>query len=306
LQAVDLGFPVDSGNGALYFLFGDAWPTIHPPNSIPSVPADDAFGSTGRTAPPDPATCLDLTVASNAPQSFANPVVTPAIKQGSFNVPSGGIFVDNYLYAFFWTDHCSQPGTLVADPVTPLSIPSPTSTCIESPELNSVGKSVLARSTEAAPLAFQQSPPWVPRTVVLANQTMPSGFVYVTAAQPPAERFLSKLQNVQIPVFGVPRYRASVPYLAMAPRATFGNPATWSFYGGMSGGSPVWLTRTQWEAGHDASGNWTPPPGAEIYSPVLAAQRCIGEHSVTWNAPLHTWLLLYNCGGWVRRGTHRS
>lgn len=298
LQAVDLGFPVDSGNGPLYLLFGDAWPTIHPQGSIPSVPPDDAFGSTNRTAPPDPSTCLDLTIASNAPQTFANPVVTPAIKQGSFNVPSGGIFLDDYLYEFFWTNHCSLPGTLAPDAVTPLSIPAPSATCIEGPELNSVGKSVLARSTQATPLAFQQSPPWVPRTLVLPNQGMPSGFVYVTAAQLPTERFIPKFQDVKIPVFGVPRYRASVPYLAMAPRATFGNPATWSFYGGMSGGGPVWLTRAQWEAGHDASGNWTPPPNAEIYSPVLAAQRCVGEHSVTWNAPLHTWLLLYNCGGW--------
>jgi hypothetical protein len=27
-----------------------------------------------------------------------------------------------------------------------------------------------------------------------------------------------------------------------------------------------------------------------------AAARCVGEHSVTWNTPLHAWLLLYGCG----------
>ncbi len=32
LDAVDLGFPVDSGAGPLYFLFGDALPNGHPPN----------------------------------------------------------------------------------------------------------------------------------------------------------------------------------------------------------------------------------------------------------------------------------
>jgi hypothetical protein len=25
-------------------------------------------------------------------------------------------------------------------------------------------------------------------------------------------------------------------------------------------------------------------------------ERCIGEHSVTWNSALRTWLLLYVCG----------
>src|SRR5580698_9334816 len=43
LDAVDLGFPVDSGDGPLYFLFGDAWPIKHPPSSMPSVPPDDAI-----------------------------------------------------------------------------------------------------------------------------------------------------------------------------------------------------------------------------------------------------------------------
>lgn len=38
-----------------------------------------------------------------------------------------------------------------------------------------------------------------------------------------------------------------------------------------------------------------PPEGAEIYDAQPAGERCVGEHSVTWNAPLHAWLLLYNC-----------
>lgn len=35
--------------------------------------------------------------------------------------------------------------------------------------------------------------------------------------------------------------------------------------------------------------------GAEIYEAQPAGERCVGEHSVTWNAPLHAWLLLYAC-----------
>ena len=76
LDAVDLGFPVDSGNGPLYFLFGDALPVTH---GVSSVPPDDALGWTTRTATPDPTTCLGLQLAASAPQIFAHPTVTPAI-----------------------------------------------------------------------------------------------------------------------------------------------------------------------------------------------------------------------------------
>ncbi len=120
LDAVDLGFPVDSGTGPLFFLFGDAIPNGHPPGSIPSVPPDDALGWTTRTAPPDSSTCLDLQLATKAPQKFAHPTVFPPILQGSFNVPSGGIFFDNIFYAFFWTNHCVLPGVLTPDPGAPL------------------------------------------------------------------------------------------------------------------------------------------------------------------------------------------
>jgi hypothetical protein len=131
---------------------------------------------------------------------------------------------------------------------------------------------------------------------------MPSGFVYVSAAR--AEPNLiagaehGPTSGPAIPVFGVPRYRASVPYLAMAPLASFGDPVTWSFYAGTKGGQAVWISRQQWEAGHNAGGQWTPPPGAEIYDAGGVGEECVGEHSVTWNVPLQTWLLLYNCGPW--------
>lgn len=74
LAGIDLGFPVDSGSGPLYLLFGDGalhfLPTLpdHPPNSLPTVPPDDALGYTSRTTPPDSATCLDLQLATSAPK----------------------------------------------------------------------------------------------------------------------------------------------------------------------------------------------------------------------------------------------
>jgi hypothetical protein len=106
-------------------------------------------------------------------------------------------------------------------------------------------------------------------------------------------------QPSEIPVFGVPRYRASVPYLAVAPRATFRNPDTWSFLAGLVAGRPVWVTHRQWESRRNAAGEWMPPPDAEIYDAQPAGERCVGEHSVTWNAPLRTWLLLYSCVPWT-------
>jgi hypothetical protein len=300
LDAVDLGFPVDAYPGPLYFLFGDAWPTKHPPGSIPSVPPDDAVGWTMRTTPPDAATCMDMKIIASDRGTFAHPTVVPAIKQGSFNVPSGGVFVDKSLFAFFWTDHCAKPGVLTPDPGAPISIPPMTSTCLEGPQLNSVGQSVIARAKLNDPVLFDQTAAPPPSFVALPNHSMPSGFVYVSAAraQPgliPGD-VQSKFTEAAIPVFGVPRYRASVPYLAMAPLTSFGNPQTWSFYAGMNGGQPVWISRQQWEAGHNASGQWTPPPGAQIYYPAFAGEQCVGEHSITWNEPLHAWLMLYNCG----------
>ncbi len=290
LDAVDLGFPVDSGvPGRLYFLFGDAFPNGHAPTAIPSAPPDDALGFTTRTAVPDATTCLDLQLVTSAPHIFAHPTVHPTIQQGSFNVPTGGVFLDNTLYAFFWTDHCVVPTSLTPDPHNPLRLPPPSATCPETPESSSLGRSVLAAATPANPLDFHWTVP--PDGLLFLN--MPSGFVYASAA------LAAPGSAPDIPVLGVPRYRASIPYLAVAPRATFGNPDTWKFFAGPAGGLPIWVTRQQWESGHNAAGEWVPPPGAEIYEAQPADERCVGEHSLTWNAPLHAWLLLYVCEPWI-------
>ena len=94
---------------------------------------------------------------------------------------------------------------------------------------------------------------------------MPSGLVYVSAALP------APLQP-KIPVFGVARYRASIPCVAVAPRATFGNADTWAFFAGREAGHPVWVTRQQWESGHNSTGEWVPPAGAEIYEAQPAGE----------------------------------
>jgi hypothetical protein len=297
LQAVDLGFPVDSGSRALYFLFGDAFPGT---SALNPISPDDALGLTVRTAPPDSAHCLDLNLLTSGQGGFAHPTVHPAILQGAFNVPTGGVFVGNDFYAFFWTDHCVAAQPLTPLPDTPLQRPAPVNatTCPEIPLFSSIGRSVITRNAPTGLPDFDQVP-GAP-SVVATYAAMPSGFVYVSASRPaPApSNILTKLRP-DIPVFGVARYRASIPYLAMAPQNTFGDPTTWKFLGGMVSGQPQWLTRAQWESQTDASGNWLPPAGAELYADSIIDkldERCVGEHSVTWNEPLQTWLLTYVCG----------
>ena len=298
LNAVDLGFPVDSGTGPLYFLFGDARPST---TGAP-IPPDDALGFTTLKQAPTSTDCLKLSFVTSMPGNFAHPTVQPSILQGSFNVPTGGVFVGEDFYAFFWTDHCVAAKILTPLPETPLKhdLPAgPGAACPEIPLFNSIGRSVIARAAPVGSANFDQIHVGTnPFLKTLA--TMPNGFVYVTAAQTPP-RIIASLnpKPPAVPVFGVARYRASIPYLAMAPHDTFGDPDTWSFYAGTADGQPQWVTHTQWESGHDASGNWTPPAGAELYAdnPFDGLdERCVGEHSVTWNATLKTWLLTYVCG----------
>jgi hypothetical protein len=305
LVGVDLGFPVDSGaGGPLYFLFGDAFPST----TGAVIPPDDALGVTTRTAAPASETCLDLKLVSQAPGTFAHPTVSPAILQGTFNVPTGGVFVDKTFYAFFWTDHCAALPTtpLGPNPDTPLQLPAPYLGCPQIPQLNEIGRSVLAHASPTAPATFERGHPFhspIIRIDPLAI-TMPSGFVYASAAAPrPVVRappeFGGERRETFVPVFGVARYRASIPYLAMAPQETFGDPATWRFYAGQRNGNPKFVSRQEWESGRTATGDWTPPKGAELYADSVINgidERCVGEHSVTWNAALRTWLLLYVCG----------
>jgi hypothetical protein len=307
LRGVDLGFPVESGGEALYLLFGDTVPNGHPPGAYPTVPPDDAVGRTRRTAAPDPKTCLDLEFVGPGRMTLGHPTVTPAIQQGSFNVPTGGVAVDGRIYAFFWTDHCVLPDSFGPNSITPLKLPTPPpgGACPETGVNNSLGASVLAYAAPANPLAFTQVAPPIDITYV---PQMPAGFVYVTAAAPAPPSRIPGVDyrpgyEAPIPVFGVARYRQSIPYLALAPRATFGDFTSWKFYAGTGASGPIWISYQQWQSGR-VGGQWAPPPGAQLYpnspNPYSPSgdERCVGEHSVTWNGPLQAWLLLYSCGGW--------
>jgi Domain of unknown function (DUF4185) len=295
LDAGDLGYPVDLGS-ELVLLFGDSWPPGHPPGSAPAVPPDDSVGVTARRDPPTKDSCLQLQIndTGSSPEHFvpATIIHTPAIEQGFFNVPSGGVGVGGELYAFFWTNHCVDPNILAPSPNLPLALPAVNMAhrCRETPTSNSLGISVMARSNDEG-RTF--------RNVV----TMPTGFVYTIAVNSMEEDGVPANQRLGVFIFSAARYRASVPYLAYSPVATLADPSTWRFFTGRdANGQPKWVSLDEWSGRPTTlkllwSRTWAPPGDAEVFTPDSDQQRCIGEMSVTWNKPLHKWLMLYQCSG---------
>jgi Domain of unknown function (DUF4185) len=296
LDAVDLGYPVEH-NGKLILLFGDTRPTTHSGGRGPAaeIPPDDSVGFTTRRAPPgNDGKCLELQLNDQIGQGPSKKVLAPPtivdkvkVKQGWFNVPSGGVSVDGGLFGFFWTNHCTGPARLQPSPAAPLARPMASSTCSESDDRNSIGRNVLARSADDG-RTFRGVVP------------MPIGFVYVIAVDPSLERDVPPDQRPGILVFGVPRYRASAPYLAQAPFKSFADPSTWRYFVGRDGtGQPRWVSQAEWSAGGapDLAGTpaWRPPGEAVTLGSGPDDDRCVGEFSVTWNAPLRQWLMLYAC-----------
>jgi Domain of unknown function (DUF4185) len=297
LSAVDLGYPVEH-NGKLILLFGDSWPSSHGGGPAGEISPDDAVGFTARRDPPgNDGKCLELQIHDkpSPPRTYAPATIVgpTSIKQGFFNVPSGGVSANGGLFGFFWTDHCSDPDRLRPSPDAPLARPRPSPKCSESDDRSSIGRNVLARSDDDGRTFHDVVP-------------MPIGFVYVTAVDSRLQEDLPKDQRLGVFVFGVPRYRASVPYLAYAPLESLADPGTWHFFVGRAdNGQPRWVSGAEWRRGASLDSPrpaaWRPPAEAEIFVPVVDDGRCIGEFSVTWNRPLRMWLMLYNCRGIMAR-----
>ena len=273
----DLGYPVEHGDRLALF-FGDSRfnrPEIPPkPGDLPitgpeSFRPDDAIGWVTTRTPPTPSRCLDLTINHewNNPRVAVSPVVGPPfIKQGLFNVPSGGVSTGGSLYGFFWTDHCLDENNA--------------QTCPGSETLNRIGRGVLARYWEND-MKFVDPVP------------LPRDFVYATGVDASVLAGLPQAQRLGVYVFGVPTYRGSVPYLAYAPLGTLADPTNWKFFVGRgTDGQPLWTSYDVWVR----RGKATPPPGKPALFDANDAGRCVGEFSVTWNQPLGVWLMLYNCG----------
>lgn len=240
LDACDLGYPVEH-NGKLVLLFGDSWPPPHGGGPAGEVPPDDAVGLTTRRAPPskEDGRCLDLQVYHTPARKFAPNTVVGAVpvKQGFFNVPSGGVSVGGALYGFFWTNHCSAPNPLSRAPGDPLARPQPSHGCPETDDRNSLGRAVLARSDDDGRTFGRVVP-------------LPTGFVYATAVDTSQQMDLPDDQRSGVFIFAAPRYRASVPYLANAPVESFADPRSWRFFTGLrSNGEPKWVNYDEWVRG---------------------------------------------------------
>ena len=132
---------------------------------------------TTRTRP-TPSQCLDLTIdhEPNNPRVAVSPVVgPPPIKQGLFNVPSGGVSTGGSLFGFFWTDHCLHE----FDPQT----------CPGSDTLNRIGRGVLARYRDSD-MKFVDPVP------------LPRDFVYATGVDATVLAGLPQEQRLGVYVFG--------------------------------------------------------------------------------------------------------
>lgn len=269
-----MGYPVETGN-KLMLLFGDSWPPPHGGGAKGEIPPDDAVGEVIQTDPPDhkDGGCLGLQVHSRhgPTRQFvpATIVGAVAVKQGFFNVPTGGVSANDSLFAFFWTDHCSDPSRLLPTPDNPLVRPTANQGCPETNERNSVGRGVLAHSADEGRTFTDVVP-------------MPAGFVYSTAIDATLQADLHEDQRLGIFIFGVSRFRASSPYLAYAPVTSLNDPGTWRFYTGRApDGHPRWVTREEWDQKSPNSVGWRPPGEPEVFIPASGSGRCVGEFSVT-------------------------
>lgn len=240
LSGTDLGYPVEH-DGGLALLFGDSRPN---PSSHANEagPPDDAVGWITSPLPPTRAVCTNL-VINHGPSSFlpARIESAPPIKQGLFNVPSGGVSKDGFLYAFFWTDHCSKREE-----------------CPQSETLNEIGRGVLARSEDRGRTFGHVVP-------------MPRAFVYSTAADS-IDAAMPPAQKLGVYVIGVPQYRASIPNLAYAPRGKLDRPEEWLYLAGRKpNNDPMWVSSEVWERGFGSTARQQELFAAE------GNDRCVGE-----------------------------
>jgi hypothetical protein len=282
LSSTDLGFPVDDGAN-IDFLFGDSRrpdppPTPDPALSPESTP-DDSFGYSSDTLAPTENECIHLIFnqdpnPSDSPR-FAPPVVTSGIEQGLFNVPSSGFTTPSGLYSFFWTGHCAFPSCAGT----------------HDPNVNPLGQAVLARSNDHG-LSFAQ----------IAE--VPPPFVYTASLNTDTLSNLPAAQQLGVFVYGVPCYRNSTPYLAYVPSGQVEDLSSWRYLMGVNGTTPSWGTSADEAVPvFDAGTEKLQGPLTCLDTHQQYVGGCIGEMSVTWNAPLQKWIMLYNCFDFAGAGT---
>jgi len=237
LDATDLGYPVEHA-GKLILLFGDSWPPRHPGGAIREVPPTTrsgwSFGARRRPTTAVPGDAGSSKIRRRRSRRLHNQ--SRAIKQGSFfNVPSAASAAPTA------STHSSGP---IIAPIPIRCALAGRSAGAPRGRSEVPGKrrsqTALAAASWRAPRRRSHLQPCGPDA---------HGFVYSTAIN-------ARLQTICGGSAArdfhprVPRFRASVPYLAQAPTESFGNSATWRFFTGRaSNGQPQWVTHEEWMRG---------------------------------------------------------
>ncbi len=277
LGKTDLGYPVDDGS-TLKLYFGDS--RNRAGGGLPSEWGwDDTVGISTQTTLPNPIDCVGMTVPISG-QTFAtlrvNQLPTPPnmrLFQGLFNVPASGFTVGSTAYTTFWTNHCPF--------VAGQPCPNRSGTL---DEVNAFGRGTLTRNTGTT--TFQEL------------FSLPPNFRYTAALNSDTVAGIPANQRLGVYVWGVPGYRGDVPLaeggyprLAYVPTGQVENPAAWRYLSGLDANeAPIWTHEPERARRCSAAGD----PTAPKQNPVLNT-GCVGEFSVSWEAPLGRWLMLYNC-----------
>lgn len=183
------------------------------------------------------------------------PIAAPGISLGQDEVPTTGFSAHGALYAFVRTNFAGDMGT-----------------------------AVLLRSNDNGSTFNSVSDEW--------RQGLGNKFVYLSAVRVSKADFPDLPTNAKegLLVFGTGRYRQSNPYLAFIDldELQHGRKVVSYFKGtrslqisGVDSITPSWVNADQANEARDLFGKNVP--------------GCVGELSVTWNAKLNQWLMLYNC-----------
>lgn len=95
LQATDLGVPLQH-NGKIFILFGDTWGA-----------RGGFLNSIAYTTDTNPEVSLELNFII-CDDDIYQPLTIPGISQGIYEVPTGGVSIDDKMYIYHTTDHSAE------------------------------------------------------------------------------------------------------------------------------------------------------------------------------------------------------
>ena len=297
ITGADLGIVIDhdTGDGRLYFFFGDTWITDYVTWNRDSIARTDAL-EVGQFGPR-----LEFLYDIVDDEPVPRPCNIPGIRQLEFEVPTGGFSHAGKLYVFATTDHYHD------DPIT--------IDCKK--DDNYMGRSLLAAASD-----WRNDFVMVPGHEDISNRAREfaslGGFKFINIAP-------WKIKNddwQHLPGNAVPggeglflvasgRYRESRPCLAYVPLSPGQDPvfSEWRYLSGYTApspnsgpcGTPRWSTRQK-----DAIFLWNEssfPLFPSDHGPLPQNKGVVGELSIAFIPQLRLWIALY-VGARVRSASH--